>query len=952
MSEPDPPAIELDDYTPFEAGLLPLLEWARPLLAPPQRRLSALLRRLRREAKAREFDLVGFQDSVARALDRTALRWSYRCLLLELRIARHQQRLRGATPQERHADFLRWIGSAAGRRQVHARYPLLRADVERQVAQSERFLAEFLQRLAGDRAPLGRLFAGCDLGAAIGFRTGLGDPHDHGRSVVRLRFEHGCAYYKPRSFAADVAYADFLADLARHGIAPAQRSVAVADLGRHGYAAEAVHAPIADRQDAVQYYRRYGGLVAIAQLLAISDLHYENLIASGAYPVAIDLETLFQPRLGARHGGRIRYDVYGASVLFSNLVPRARDAADEHDLSGLAFALHTVTSRVPVDPGTDTLRLDEVETVTAHGQNLPRFNDGTRALPQDHIADIVAGFEQTYLGLLAIKPALLAPDGPLSRFRHARMRLLLRSTHIYGRLLSAMSHPKFMGSSAAREDVLARLRLGERQWPFLAQSHGSEREALLRGDVPRFSMTVDGTDAIDELGRRIGRTHARSGWAEVRRRLREWSPRDLQRQRYVLAQALECMRADAVVAPSSRSRVRETLPPPPSPVEFRSAAAAIGDRLLALAFRDGRGSAYLQVEYDQADRPAIRPMGLGLYEGLCGLALSFAELGRQCRQPRYLRAAEAALQSIRRRLRDEPEALASIGLYTGTAGWIHTQLQLGLSWRRRSLLRDAVASATGLRERIAQDRELDLIGGAAGCLLTLMRLDDACPDPGLAALAQVCAEHLAASATIEGRDAYWLSLGAPEVPFCGYAHGSAGIAAALSVHARRSGQRQFQALAERALRFERRRSRLGADASTQADPASWCHGASGRGMSRLLLARTLPQPPVEAELDACLATVERTGLSGSHCLCHGQLGQLDFMLQLALHRGDRDLLRRCRSYGGRILQQGRQRWRCGVNQPGQEPLGLMIGLSGIAYGLLRLADPRRTPSVLNPGWAQ
>ena len=41
----------------------------------------------------------------------------------------------------------------------------------------------------------------------------------------------------------------------------------------------------------------------------------------------------------------------------------------------------------------------------------------------------------------------------------------------------------------------------------------------------------------------------------------------------------------------------------------------------------------------------------------------------------------------------------------------------------------------------------------------------------------------------------------------------------------------------------------------------------------------------------------------------------------------------------------RDGWLCGVPE-GVETPGLMTGLAGIGYGLLRLADPGRVPSVL------
>lgn len=45
---------------------------------------------------------------------------------------------------------------------------------------------------------------------------------------------------------------------------------------------------------------------------------------------------------------------------------------------------------------------------------------------------------------------------------------------------------------------------------------------------------------------------------------------------------------------------------------------------------------------------------------------------------------------------------------------------------------------------------------------------------------------------------------------------------------------------------------------------------------------------------------------------------------------------------GSIKQYG---WQCGIPRNVESP-GLMVGLAGIGYGLLRLADPARVPSVL------
>ena len=83
-----------------------------------------------------------------------------------------------------------------------------------------------------------------------------------------------------------------------------------------------------------------------------------------------------------------------------------------------------------------------------------------------------------------------------------------------------------------------------------------------------------------------------------------------------------------------------------------------------------------------------------------------------------------------------------------------------------------------------------------------------------------------------------------------------------------------------------------------------------------------------------------------HSLCHGDLGHLDVLLHAAQRvdgswwSGAGERLARETLIG--IAERG-----CLVSRQAHlVPPGLMIGLAGIGYGLLRLADPDRVPSVL------
>ena len=105
-------------------------------------------------------------------------------------------------------------------------------------------------------------------------------------------------------------------------------------------------------------------------------------------------------------------------------------------------------------------------------------------------------------------------------------------------------------------------------------------------------------------------------------------------------------------------------------------------------------------------------------------------------------------------------------------------------------------------------------------------------------------------------------------------------------------------------------------------------------------------PAIDSEISAALELTRRFGFGDNHSLCHGDIGNLE-LLQLARERtrysdSSADLDHAISA----ILHVGeRDGWRCGAPFDIEIP-GLMTGLAGIGYGLLRAAQPSRVASVL------
>ncbi len=131
---------------------------------------------------------------------------------------------------------------------------------------------------------------------------------------------------------------------------------------------------------------------------------------------------------------------------------------------------------------------------------------------------------------------------------------------------------------------------------------------------------------------------------------------------------------------------------------------------------------------------------------------------------------------------------------------------------------------------------------------------------------------------------------------------------------------------------------------------AWCHGAPGIGLSRLDLLDLLTDPTDQAtfrkEIQAAVRATLTRGFGMNHGLCHGDLGNLDIVLQAAERLDEPSWREAGLDQAARLLADlEKHGWRGGIGAGILQP-GLMTGLAGIGYGLLRLADPERVPSIL------
>jgi lantibiotic modifying enzyme len=314
-----------------------------------------------------------------------------------------------------------------------------------------------------------------------------GETHNGGRSPLILTFLGGTrVVYKPVPLEAEAVFLQVMDWLAmKHpGFESFIRPRVIPVEEESGFVEFIQHTPVANVQAAHRFFRRAGLLLALAYALNATDMHMENMIAVGEYPVPIDLETLFYryPSQILRHDVTLTGLIQGGSAPTSGLQGGGpvlilgthgdKDAAGRLTTRYLARARH-VSNRVAIGY--------------------------QRAHPARYANDILAGFSEGYRAIRESSSSLLRIIEKEAQRQAIRVRHLLRFTTYYLLHILWLIQPQPL--AVAENRLEKHLRQDESAAePYSDLIFGGEAFDLSHGDVPYFWTFVSSTDLHHKTG--------------------------------------------------------------------------------------------------------------------------------------------------------------------------------------------------------------------------------------------------------------------------------------------------------------------------------------------------------------------------------------------------------------------------------------------------------------------
>ena len=882
----------------------------------------------------------------------------------------------------KYVAFIQGMHSA-GLLEIFNEYPVLLRLIAVVTRQWINSTAEVMDRVTADQALIRKLIACPDYNSLVSrVDGGMSDAHNMGRAVRIINFTDGSrAVYKPKDLRVDVAWEKLINHLNKSGAPVVLRVAKTIVCDGYGWMEFIEHTQCDNLDDVREFYKRSGAWLIIFHIFASSDMHFENIIASGAHPVPIDLEMILQSSYSEKEqdvaqmrATNMCSEKIANSVLTVGMLPAYSRSAKNKilDAGGLnAVGGNTIVGKWK-NINSNGMRWVQLTELLEEFPNVPYLN-GSYVKFGDFLENFIDGFEG-YAHFLLREKESIEFNLIFQDFCGLPVRKVLRPTRFYDMLMQRLKDHKRMRDGitwSSQADFLARFSDSYVGRDLLWPLQKGERLALLNLNIPHFTSLTDDTAVFDGYGN-SAITITQSGYDKARQRIINLSPEEIVWQKKVITISTSFVPSTEKINSAklkygydrkSLDRDLFTLTDRP----YLSEAHKIFKIIQKYAYTNESSANWIGLDWlADSDVGQLIPLGPDLYSGVSGIALFLAAYSRVNNDFQAKDLALRAMSSVRYQINSPLSArwarTFGIGGASGLGSVIYALTNISLALDDDQILDDAVkASRLITNDLISSDQSLDVIDGSAGAILGLLALYGACNRPEVLSRAIACGEHLLESKRVgDIGTRSWVGMGLGDRPLNGMSHGAAGYALALSKLAHESGREDFLSAANECIAYEQsnydalehnwpdeRLDESGDGSYMKNWICQWCHGAPGIGLAHISRVKLggdyLNEKKVVKDAIEC---VKKNWPNRFDTLCCGTMGSIEFLNEASKLLADREIDELSDARMKEIIQgaeiKGDYIWNAG----GVEfNLGLFKGISGVGYTLIRRVDPS-LPNVL------
>lgn len=893
-----------------------------------------------------------------------------RVLLLELNISR-EEGLFGQTEEEKYITYVRdYLSKSDYQNEIFDIYPCLERIMLESVSMLVENIFEVTKRLCDDKKLIeDRMCSGKKFNHILMMKSEFSDSHNGGKAVFNIELDNKYRIiYKPHSLECELAYHKMLGWILKE-CGDTVLKYKIIDRRNYGWEEKVEYRQCQSKNDITLFYKRIGYILFVNYLLQVTDMHYENIIACGSYPVIIDLETIMTNMIESKTNKtakEIAYEKIGKSVISQGLLPKYvwgkgdRAGIDISGISGVAGQELPVKVPVLKNIKRADMHIEYEHPHTREQKNIPKL--GNRYIMDiECTTQILLGFSAAYHIVLSHKSELWEV---IEEFKNLTVRYIPRDTRQYAMLLQTSYHPDFMQNGADRELLVSSL-FQHNEKDIFKELAKEEIKDILNGDIPYFTYRVNEKSVLSSNKKIVKDIFSRSSYEQLISKIETLGEEDLKEQCAYIMLSMETM----------NKRVSETSSILPIRKRYSISVdydAVIGNIFTQIYERAIFSENVADVSWiglslvgNNENIWNVSPLTDFLYDGIAGIAVFVFALNKIINNSQTETLCACIKMTLFNAIDEcvkEEKSQGGNGAFSGKGSLMYVCQVLYKITYDNLFIQYMEKLYNSLNEIIESDQYNDIVYGNAGMSLIYLNAYDLTNERKYIKSAIKAADILVSRAkVIDDNSVGWVG-NANVRPLAGFSHGNAGISLALLKIYDRTGDLRYYETAKRAILYENTlykqetnnwldmRIFNGVEVKDLGDPVSWCHGASGILLSRI---KMLPyvngkfREIVKCDIKRAIEKMVSKGKIPMQCLCHGNIGNIEILLDAAkilenteLENFAKNILEKC------VAEGSENGWNIGLT--GKESnVGFMLGLSGIGYSLLRFRYPGIFPSILS-----
>lgn len=803
---------------------------------------------------------------------------------------------------------------------------------------------------------------------------GMSDPHNNGRSVCRITLSnYRTIIYKPKSLANEKWFFDEIVKNFED-IIPSLKRIEVIDKVRYGWAQDIKSFSSSNSKNEINY-RDVCKIVILFYFLNSTDMHAENIVQLGGNVFPADLETILNAniRKTSNLGKDLKSDSWKTWNVLSTELLKYKISKKFYKNKGngfssqpayapfkkvyISFCKNNGITHIVYDPQNNE---DVSSNKTSQDKDK---NKKIRSIPNKETIRNDFNVILSRLNQLA-RTTSFKENYYLKR---CKIRSIFRDTMFYERLFQRIYQPKMLTDGALPSLDLSDLYLrikntnndeAELQAPIISE----EISQILGGDIPLFWHYADKKDLHAGTNLVVKNLFEKTSIKEFFDKIEKVSEEDMSEQAYLIEASLSASNISSIKHKASNTK-RGKL----NRDKITRICNQLADKIVLRSIHPKDGHAKWVSYQANKSGEVVSPATLGdsFYSGYWGIIMflhTVAKTSNCSKQVISFLEQENKFWHVNL----NSFSTESLGIGLSDIGGILMGLSViydldpTLSWPVK--LVEHIYKELSI-ERIDTDNILDSMGGTAGFLNGTINIIESKIFPNLNSvtikkiklLGKHSIRNLISRAEKQEQGLAWAPIGGEKNPLLGFAHGNSGIITALNQGLRKSYefsltkeevQDTVKVINEALLYIESKKHNTGSwvdlrsllPANTPINK-SWCHGASGLGLS------FLSQNKISDNIEGCveieyLANLLTNGEEPIDFYCCGNSGALDFLIEVYRSTNNKKYRVMYEELANKIisnLYDEKFNSIIGYIKPELFP-SLFQGVSGIGYTLLRIEN--------------